>query len=72
MLLIASPAKWSKRDTEGMICLSMPLKVHELLSTAYYIRNRIKVHYSPITAAWNIENKNADYNNVAAGVTYQF
>lgn len=26
MLLIASPAKWSKRDTEGMICLSMPLK----------------------------------------------
>lgn len=44
--------------------------VHELLSTAYYIRNRIKVHYSPITAAWNIENKNADYNNVAAGVTY--
>ena len=44
--------------------------VHELLSTAYYIRNRIKVHYSPITAAWNIENKNADYNNVAAAVTY--
>ena len=44
--------------------------VHELLSTAYYIRNRIKVHYSPITAAWNIENKNSDYNNVAAGVTY--
>ena len=44
--------------------------VHELLSTAYYIQNRIKVHYSPITAAWNIENKNSDYNNVAAGVTY--
>ena len=44
--------------------------VHELLSTAYYIRNRIKVHYSPITAAWNIENKNADHNNVAAAVTY--
>ena len=44
--------------------------VHELLSTAYYVRTRIKVHYSPITAAWNIENKTADYNNVAAGVTY--
>ena len=44
--------------------------VHELLSTAYYIRNRIRVHYSPITAAWNIENKNSDYNNVAAGITY--
>ena len=44
--------------------------VHELLSTAYYIQNRIKVHYSPITAAWNIENKNSDYNNVAAGITY--
>lgn len=44
--------------------------VYELLSTSYYAQNRIKVHYSPITAAWNIEGKNADYNNVAAGVTY--
>lgn len=33
MLLIASPAKWSGRDTEGMVCLPMPLKVHDLLST---------------------------------------
>lgn len=44
--------------------------VYELLSTAGYYRSRIKVHYSSITATWNIEGKNADYNNVAAGVTY--
>ena len=44
--------------------------VYELLSTAYYMRNRIKVHYSPYTASWNIEGKSADSGNVAAGVTY--
>ena len=44
--------------------------IYALLSTAYYLRNRIKVHYSPITAAWNIEGKSADGGNVAAGVTY--
>ena len=44
--------------------------IYELLSTAYYLRNRIKVHYSPITAAWNIEGKSADGSNVASGITY--
>ena len=44
--------------------------IYALLSTAYYLRNRIKVHYSPITATWNIEGKSADGGNVAAGVTY--
>ena len=44
--------------------------IYELLSTAYYLRDRIKVHYSPITAAWNIEGKSADGSNVASGVTY--
>lgn len=46
------------------------LFTHTLLNTSYYARSRIKVHFSPITATWNIEGKNADYNNVAAGVTY--
>ena len=44
--------------------------VLELLKPGYYARNRIKVHFSPYTAAWNIEGKNADYDNVAANVTY--
>lgn len=44
--------------------------VYELLSIAFYLRNRIKVHYSPYTASWNIEGKSADSGNVAAGVTY--
>lgn len=44
--------------------------VMELLQPGYYARNRIKVHYSPYTAAWNIEGKSADYDNVAANVTY--
>ena len=44
--------------------------MYELLSTAVYYRSRIRVHYSKVTAAWNIEGKSADYNNVAAGVTF--
>ena len=44
--------------------------MYDLLSTAGYYRNRIKVHYSPYTAAWNVEGKSADYGNVAANVTY--
>ena len=44
--------------------------IYELLSTAGYYRSRIRVHYSKVTAAWNIEGKSADYNNVAAGVTF--
>ena len=44
--------------------------VFELLKPSYYGRSRINVHYSPYTAAWNIEGKKADYDNVAADVTY--
>ena len=44
--------------------------MYELLSTAGYYRSRIRVHYSKVTAAWNIEGKSADYNNVSAGVTF--
>ena len=33
MLLLASPNVLSQRETEDIMCLSMPLKVHELLHT---------------------------------------
>lgn len=44
--------------------------IFDLLSPSYYARNKIKVHYSRPTAIWNIENKNADYENVAVNITY--
>lgn len=44
--------------------------VIELLKPAYYASSKIKVHYSPLTAEWNISNKNSDYGNVTANVTY--
>ena len=33
MLLLASPDKWSEGDTEGVIGLSMPLKVYDFINT---------------------------------------
>ena len=42
----------------------------ELLKPAYYASSKIKVHYSPLTVEWNISNKNSDYGNVTANVTY--
>lgn len=33
MLLISSPARWSGQTPEKVICLPMPLKVHDLIST---------------------------------------
>lgn len=33
ILLIASPAKWSEGSIEGVIGLSMPIKVYDLLNT---------------------------------------
>lgn len=44
--------------------------IFDLLSPSYYARNKIKVHYSKPTAIWNIESKNADYENVAVNITY--
>lgn len=44
--------------------------IFDLLSPSYYARNKIKVRYSKPTAIWNIENKNADYENVAVNITY--
>ena len=42
----------------------------ELLKPAYYASSKIKVQYSPLTSEWNISNKNSDYGNVTANVTY--
>lgn len=42
----------------------------ELLQTPRYAQWNIKVHYSPISAEWNIENKNYDRMNVIANTTY--
>lgn len=33
MLVVASPNVWEERTIENVVCLSMPLKVHELVST---------------------------------------
>ena len=44
--------------------------VVEFLKPSYYAESRIKVHYSPYTASWNVEGKKADYDGVLANVTY--
>ncbi len=42
----------------------------EVLQTPRYAQWNIKVHYSPFTAEWNIENKSYDRTNVMANSTY--
>lgn len=44
--------------------------VHELLTPSYWARRRIKVQYSPVTAEWHLTDKNADYSNAAASITF--
>lgn len=44
--------------------------IFTLLDTPYYARWRMKVHYSPITGEWNIENKTYDRTNIKAYSTY--
>jgi N12 class adenine-specific DNA methylase len=44
--------------------------VLEFLKPSYYAESRIKVHYSPYTATWNIEGKKVDYDGVLANVTF--
>lgn len=33
MLMVSSPSKWTSRMPENIVCLPMPLKVHDLVST---------------------------------------
>ncbi len=52
MLVVASPNQWEEGTADGVICLSMPLKVHELVSTlemmshAFVRRRRKSPHAS--------------------------
>lgn len=43
---------------------------HDLFQSSTWIRGRIRVSYSPYTASWNLSNKNSDYSNITANVTY--
>lgn len=44
--------------------------MYELLNPNYWVKRRMRVQYSPVTAQWNITEKNADFNNPAATLTY--
>lgn len=40
MLLISSPSKWARRIAEDIICLPMPLKVHDLLEAMEHMADQ--------------------------------
>ena len=42
MLLVASPAVCSEREIADIVCLSMPLKVHELVQTVEMMEGEIR------------------------------
>ena len=45
--------------------------MYETFDTPFYLQRKIQVHYSPITAEWQIEGKSSiSYNNIAAYTTY--
>ena len=45
--------------------------MYETFATPFYLQRSIQVHYSPLTAEWQITGKNAiAYNDVAAYTTY--
>ena len=44
--------------------------MYEFLDTPRYAQWRIKVHYSPFTSEWNIENKSYDTSNIKVFNTY--
>lgn len=44
--------------------------VWELLQPSWYMRARIKVHYSPYTGAWQIEGRSVDSGSIYASSTY--
>ena len=45
--------------------------MEDVLETPFYIRNKVRVGFSPITAEWNISNKSSiPYNDVTAYSTY--
>ena len=45
--------------------------MEDVLETPFYVRNKVRVGFSPITAEWNIANKSSiPYNDVTAYSTY--
>lgn len=42
----------------------------ELVDAPYYVRNRVKVLYIPLTGVWNVTNKSFTGGNIKATVTY--
>lgn len=42
MLLIASPTSIQEREVENMVCLELPMKVHELLQTLEMMEGQIR------------------------------
>ena len=42
MLLIASPASIQEREVENLVCLALPMKVHELLQTLEMMEGEIR------------------------------
>ncbi len=44
--------------------------VWELLQPPWYLRQRIKVHYSPYTGAWQVDGKSVDSGSIYASSTY--
>ena len=51
MLLIASPASIQEREVSNLVCLSMPMKVHELLQTIEMMEGDIQRRRRRIAAA---------------------
>ena len=56
-------ATWLPPDVVGQF-------VFELLDTSVHSRQKIHVHYSEYTGAWNVEGKSVDRVNVKANSTY--
>ena len=53
MLLVASPGLWNGRAPEDVVCLGLPLKVHDLISTLEMmmeslVRRRRKQRLKPL------------------------
>lgn len=44
--------------------------LYSLLDTPFYLKLKIKVHYSKITGTWNVEGKSVDRGNPKANSTY--
>jgi response regulator NasT len=51
LLVVASQAKWEELSGQEIVCLGMPIKVHELVSTVEMMLSRIVKEYKKQKAA---------------------